>query len=62
MKEWAPLEVEIYKELFRAGGTGNYDIYVVFVEQGLQLLNQNGKLGFILPSLLYSRTGHEIRV
>src|SRR5579862_2970791 len=41
MKEWAPLEVEIYKELFRAGETGNYDIYVVFVEQGLQLLNPN---------------------
>jgi hypothetical protein len=30
MKEWAPQEVEIYKELFIAGRTGNYDIYVVF--------------------------------
>ena len=54
MKEWAPLEVEIYKELFRAGRTGNYDIYIVFVEQGLQLLNASGQLGFILPSKLFA--------
>ena len=54
MKEWAPLEVEIYKEVFRAGRTGNYDIYVVFVEQGLQLLNPSGQLGFILPSKFFA--------
>jgi hypothetical protein len=54
MQEWAPLEVEIYKELFRAGRTGNYDIYVVFVEQGLQLLNPSGQLGFILPSKFFA--------
>ncbi len=33
LKEWAPLEVELYKELYRAAGKGNYDIYVVFVEK-----------------------------
>ena len=47
MKEWAPLEVEIYKELYRSAKAGNYDIYVVFVERGLQLLNPQGRLGFI---------------
>jgi hypothetical protein len=54
MKEWAPLEVEIYKELFRAGRTGNYDIYVVFIEQGLKLLNANGQLGFICPHKFFN--------
>jgi hypothetical protein len=54
MKEWAPLEVEIYKELFQAGRTGNYDIYVVFVERGFQLLNPSGQLGFILPSKFFA--------
>ncbi len=54
MKEWAPLEVEIYKDLFHAGRTGNYDIYVVFVEQGLRLLNASGELGFILPSKFFA--------
>jgi len=53
MKEWAPLEVEIYKELFLAARTGNYDIYVVFIEQGLRLLNPQGRLGFILPSKFF---------
>ena len=54
MKEWAPLEVEIYKELFRAGRAGNYDIYVVFVEQGLKLLNRQGRLGFICPHKFFN--------
>jgi fido (protein-threonine AMPylation protein) len=49
MKEWVPLEVEAYKELFRSASKGNYDIYVLFVEKGLSLLNKTGRLGFILP-------------
>jgi SAM-dependent methyltransferase len=54
MKEWAPLEVEAYKDLFRAGRTGNYDIYVVFVEKGLQMLNARGRLGFICPHKFFN--------
>ena len=54
MKEWAPLEVEIYKELFQTGQTGNYDIYVVFIEQGLKLLNPQGQLGFICPHKFFN--------
>ncbi|MHB1033133.1 MAG: Eco57I restriction-modification methylase domain-containing protein [Pirellulales bacterium] len=50
LKEWAPVEVEYYKKAYRAAGKGNYDIYVVFVERGLGLLNPAGRLGFILPS------------
>jgi hypothetical protein len=62
MKEWAPLEVEIYKELFRAGRNGNYDIYVVFIEQGLKLLNPNGRLGMICPHKFFnSQYGEPLR-
>lgn len=62
MKEWAPLEVEIYKELFQAGRTGNYDIYVVFIEQGLNLLGPEGRLGFICPHKFFnSKYGEPIR-
>ncbi len=32
-----------------ASATGNYDIYVLFVEQALKLLKPGGILGFILP-------------
>lgn len=49
MKEWAPLEVEFYKKRYIAANKGNYDIYVVFVEKGLNLLNGRGRFGFILP-------------
>ncbi|MBU2226593.1 MAG: Eco57I restriction-modification methylase domain-containing protein, partial [Proteobacteria bacterium] len=54
MKEWAPLEVEFYKIAFAAAGKGNYDIYVVFVEKGLSLLNAKGRLGFILPHKFFN--------
>jgi len=54
MKEWAPLEVEFYKTAFTAAGKGNYDIYVVFVEKCLGLLNTKGCLGFILPHKFFN--------
>ena len=54
MKEWAPSEVEIYKEHYTSASKGNYDIYVVFVERGLSLLNKSGRLGFILPHKFFN--------
>ncbi|MFN2166732.1 MAG: Eco57I restriction-modification methylase domain-containing protein, partial [Anaerolineae bacterium] len=54
MKQWAPVEVEYYKERYRAASKGNYDIYVVFVEKGLSLLNERGRLGFILPHKFFN--------
>lgn len=62
MKEWAPLEVEIYKKLFTSASKGNYDIYVVFVEKGLSLLNKSGRLGFILPHKFFqAQYGEPVR-
>jgi hypothetical protein len=54
MNEWAPLEVEVYKSHYAAASSGNYDIYVVFVEKGLDLLNKRGRLGFILPHKFFN--------
>lgn len=54
MQEWAPREVELYKTLYRSAASGNYDIYVVFVEKGLSLLAPSGKLGFILPHKFFN--------
>ncbi len=54
LKEWAPVEVEFYKERYRAAGHGNYDIYVVFVERGVDLLNAAGRLGLILPHKFFT--------
>jgi hypothetical protein len=54
LKEWAPLEVEFYKQCYKSASKGNYDIYVVFVEKGLSLLDRNGRLGYILPSKFFA--------
>ncbi len=62
MKEWAPLEVEMYKEKYISARKGNYDIYVVFVEKGLSLLKKSGLLGFILPHKFFnSQYGEALR-
>jgi type I restriction-modification system DNA methylase subunit len=62
MKEWAPLEVDIYKQYYASASKGNYDIYVVFVERGLNLLNKSGRLGFILPHKFFNaQYGEPIR-
>jgi hypothetical protein len=54
LKEWAPIEVEFYKDRYKAASSGNYDIYVVFIEKGLSLLNEKGKLGFICPHKFFN--------
>jgi len=54
MQEWAPIEVEFYKDRYAAASSGNYDIYVVFVEKGLSVLNKQGRLGFILPHKFFN--------
>jgi type I restriction-modification system DNA methylase subunit/predicted type IV restriction endonuclease len=62
MKEWAPIEVEFYKERYRAASKGNYDIYVVFVERALQLLRQGGRMGYILPHKFFqAKYGEPLR-
>ncbi|MEA3440206.1 MAG: Eco57I restriction-modification methylase domain-containing protein, partial [Chloroflexota bacterium] len=62
LKEWAPEEVEFYKQAYVSASKGNYDIYVVFVEKGLQLLNQNGLLGYILPHKFFNaKYGEQLR-
>jgi hypothetical protein len=49
MKEWAPKEVEYFSRKYITAASGNYDIYTVFVEKAIQLLDDNGLFGFILP-------------
>ncbi len=62
MKEWAPIEVEFYKKRYAAASKGNFDIYVVFVERVLQLLNKVGRMGFILPHKFFqAKYGQSLR-
>jgi len=62
MREWAPDEVEFYKRHYVAASKGNYDIYVVFVERALQLLNVKGQMGYILPHKFFqAKYGQPLR-
>jgi len=49
-----PQAVAYFGRRYRAAGKGNYDIYVVFVERALQLLNSAGVLGYILPHKFFN--------
>jgi len=54
LQETSPINVEYYKKNYKAASKGNYDIYVVFVEKGLSILNEKGRLGFILPHKFFN--------
>jgi len=54
MRDTAPDTVDYYKQRYTAASKGNYDIYVLFVERGLHLLNNDGRLGFILPHKFFN--------
>jgi hypothetical protein len=44
-----------FKERYKkSAGKGNYDLYVCFVERGIELLQQNGQLAFILPHKFFN--------
>jgi len=49
LKKWEPEECEFYKAQYKSAAKGNYDIYVIFIERGLQILAPDGLLGFICP-------------
>lgn len=62
LQETSQIDVEFYKKRYKAASKGNYDVYVVFVEKGLSLLNKNGRLGFILPHKFFnSQYGEPLR-
>ena len=51
-----------YSEKYSAAAQGNYDIYVIFNELALTLLNKNGVLSFIQPNKFFNANyGKNIR-
>ncbi|MDX9813529.1 MAG: TaqI-like C-terminal specificity domain-containing protein [Sulfurimonadaceae bacterium] len=54
-------EAKLYEEKF-ISASGNYDLYVLFMEQSFKMLNKTGKLSYILPhKFLISDFGSGIR-
>ena len=62
MQANAPEAAEFLKAHYRAAASGNFDIYVCFIERGLELLNANGFLGYICPHKFFqAEYGRELR-
>jgi len=55
LKKWEPEECEFYKSTYKSAAKGNYDIYVVFIEKALQLLNPDGLMGYICPNKVINK-------
>ena len=48
--------------LYESTQTGSFDLYLPFIERGIELLNANGKMGYIAPNLwLVSEYGKGLR-
>ncbi len=54
LKHSQPESIPYFTKHYRAAAKGNYDIYVVFVEQALNLLNATGKMAYILPHKFFN--------
>jgi type I restriction-modification system DNA methylase subunit len=53
LQEFSPIEADYLKGHYHTARSGNFDIYVCFVEKGLSVLQEDGHLGFILPSKFF---------
>ncbi len=54
-------DVEYFNKIYESPER-NYDLYILFVEKGFNILKKNGKLGFILPNkFLNADYGRNIR-
>ena len=54
LKQQNPKLVEFYKAHYESAKKGNYDLYVVFVEAGLNFLRRDGHLAYILPHKFFN--------
>ena len=54
LKQQDPEQVALFKDRYEAAKKGNYDLYVVFVECGLNMLSPDGQLAFILPHKFFN--------
>jgi len=62
LKENNPKEWQHYHTIYQSASFREWDIYLIFVEKGLHLLNGKGRLGYILPNKFFnSQVGEGLR-
>jgi len=47
-------QIEHWNTKYEASNSGNYDLYILFVEQALRILKENQRLSFIIPNKFLS--------
>jgi adenine-specific DNA-methyltransferase len=52
--ENSPSQGDYFSRKYKAAAKGNYDIYVIFIEHALNILNPAGSVGFILPHKFFT--------
>ena len=62
LKEMYPTLWNLYRNTYSVAASREWDIYLIFVEKGLQLLSPEGLLGYILPNkFINSQVGRALR-
>ena len=61
-KRYSPQVAAYLPSRFKAASTGNFDLYLPFIERGVELLKPDGMLGFIAPNVwLFNEYGAGLR-
>ena len=62
MRRWAAPEVDYFNGHYKSAGEGNYDLYQPFIEKGLGLLRDSGRMGYIVQHRFFtSKYGRPLR-
>lgn len=62
LQQFVSESIEYFKKGYLSALKGNIDLYLIYLEKGYNLLNQQGKLGFILPHKFFTaQMGETIR-
>jgi adenine-specific DNA-methyltransferase len=62
MNEFALEQVSYFNQKYNKYVSGNYDIYILFIKKGFDLLRHNGLVGYILPHKFFQgENGKKIR-
>ncbi|HWL93235.1 MAG TPA: DNA methyltransferase [Phycisphaerae bacterium] len=58
----SPRVAEFLVQRYRSAKTGNFDMYLPFIERGIELLKPDGRMGFIAPSVwVFNEYGRGLR-
>lgn len=62
VQEMDEISLDYYNQIYSDIVSGNYDTYILFIKKGFELINKNGKFGYIVPNKFFTTEyGFKIR-